>query len=84
MTVVASERLSSEFMALECVQAMFIVSVEFQKRLTCHLCVVVFEIRSLGGTPYFYITHQGFVHASDFVLGNDFCDLTIFFFKFFF
>ena len=27
---------------------------------------------------------QGFVHASDFVLGNDFCDLTNFFFKFFF
>ena len=49
VTVVASERLSSEFMALECVQAMFIVSVEFQKRLTCHLCVVVFEIRSSAG-----------------------------------
>ena len=44
--LVASERLSSEFMALECVRAMFVVSVEFQKRLTCHLCVVVFEIRS--------------------------------------
>ena len=49
MTVEASERLSSEFMALECVRAMFIVSVEFQKRLTCHLCVVVFEIRSSVG-----------------------------------
>ena len=42
---VAFERLSSEFMALECVQAMFIVSVEFQKRLSCHLCVVVVKIR---------------------------------------
>ena len=47
---VAFERLSSEFMALECVRAMFIVSVEFQKRLTCHLCVVVFEIRSFAGS----------------------------------
>ena len=29
------------------------------------------------------VSNQGFVHASDFVLGNDFCDLTNFFFKFF-
>ena len=29
------------------------------------------------------IPGQGFLHASDFVLGNDFCDLTNFFSNFF-
>ena len=44
------ESLSSEFMALECVRGRWIDPVslcswEFQKRLTCHLCVVVSKIR---------------------------------------
>ena len=43
------ESLSSEFMALECVRGRHgqiqSRSWEFQKRLTCHLCVVVSKIR---------------------------------------